>query len=156
MAEMRFQLGDKIYTAAEIDLLTVKDVLVFEKEAADLGRPMKWGQIEAWALELNGYYQTIADEKVSPAQRAEAERAVKDHEGVLWVIAMTIWASRRLAGEAVTFDQAIDFPMRDLRWLPSTQDRKAATNPTKARPRTTKASGRAAKPRAGAGQSRKT
>jgi hypothetical protein len=142
---MRFKLGDTVYTAAEADLLSLKDILQFEQEAADLGRPLKWGQIEAWSQELTGFYQVIANTKSSAADRKQAEQATKDHEGALWVIAMTIWASRRVAGEAVTFEQAVDFPMRDLTWLPETQDRKVATNPTKARTGARKASGRAAK-----------
>lgn len=144
---MRFRIDGRIYEAAALDQLMLKDILLFERDAAALGRPMKWGQIEAWAKELDVYYETIANPRSTKAAKDEAERAAKDHEGAMWVIAMTIWASRRVAGETLTFEQATEFPMHQLEWLPDPQDRKVAANPTKARPATRKASGRAASKR---------
>lgn len=152
---MRFQIGEAIYNGTDLDLLSLRDILLFEKEAAELGRPLKWGEVQGWAQEIDELARAAADKKSSAAKRQASEDAIRDHEGTLMVMALTIWAARKLAGDGLSFSDAIDFPMRDLRWLPSPEDRKVAANPTKAR-KSTKASGRAARPRPGARPARPT
>jgi hypothetical protein len=127
---MKFKIGAKIYDASEIDP-TLKDILVLEKECADLGRPVKWGDFQGWQDEL----RTLA--------LKGDEDGIRNHPEMLWLMAMTIWASRKQSGESVTFSEAIDFPMGDFDWLPEPEDHKKP-NPTKARP-ARKGSGRAVK-----------
>lgn len=122
----------KVYDAADLDLIPLRDILLFEQQTKDMGRAVEWSQIEAWGEQLD-------------ALKTDDEKA--RHPGAMWLTAVTVWASRRIAGENVNFDEAVNIPMRDLVFLPDPQDRKAAANPTTAR-RT--GSGRAAKPRAAA------
>ena len=138
---MRFKIGSRMYNGASLDRLTLKDILLLEQSTQDLGRPLKWSEIERWTSELDELSKQAAFGK-TPAECDAAMRARTDHPGNIWVMAMVIWASRRLAGEQVSFEDAIDFPMGDLEFLPDTKDHLPA-GPTKARPRPRKASGRA-------------
>lgn len=127
---MKLAIDGKVYDAADLDQLSLRDILMFEKESADMGRPMSWADIGVISTRIDAL-KTKAEKEADP--------------GIVWMTAVTIWASRRLAGENITFEQAVDFPMRSLTFLPEPQDRKAAGNPTKARP----GSGRAANRRPG-------
>ncbi len=133
---MKFKLGSKVYDAASIEDLSLKFILMLERETADLGRPMRWADITAMVDSLG---------------------AIEDHEergrhpDAPWVLAVTIWAARRNAGEDLTFGEAIDFPLSGLTFLHDPQDRKEPkSDPRKARPG--KGSGRAAAARAAAAE----
>lgn len=128
---MKFKVGETTYTAASLDELTLKMVLELEQESAELGRVLHLADIQAMANRI--------DSMKTDQQRGE-------HPDAPWVIAVTVWASRRLAGEKLTFSEAVDVPMKDLVFLKEPQDHKRPANPTK---RPAKVSGRAAKPRAG-------
>lgn len=129
---MKFKLGSKVYDAADIEDLSLKHILMLERETADLGRPMRWADITDMVTTLG-------------AIKDHNERG--KHPDAPWVLAVTIWASRRNAGEDLTFGQAIDFPLSDLTFLHDPQDRKKPkSDPRKARPG--KGSGRAAAARA--------
>lgn len=130
---MKFSIAGKVYDAADLDRLSLKDILLFETQAAELGvipelgRPMAWGDIGAISERIDALETDVEKE---------------NDRGMVWMTAVTIWASRKLAGEDVTFEQAVDFPMRDLKFIPEPQDHKTAkVNPTAARP----GSGRAAR-----------
>ncbi|MGX7679074.1 hypothetical protein ACSMXN_09250 [Jatrophihabitans sp. DSM 45814] len=142
---MKFMIGDRLYNDAALDQLSLKDILILEMETEKLGRPLKFAQVQGWAEEFNRLADRMADKRATAAVRAEAEKSLTEHEGALWVTAITIWASRKIAGEEITFGAAIDFPMGSLRILPEPEDRKAPADPTRARP----GSGRAAKRPAG-------
>ncbi|HEY2088600.1 MAG TPA: hypothetical protein VGH54_21595 [Mycobacterium sp.] len=145
---MRFKIGTKTYNGADLDRLSLKDILMLENETAELGKPLKWTQVQEWEQDLDRLTRIVVDETKSKAVRDAAMKEREDHPGNIWVMALVIWSSRRLAGELISFGDAIDFPMKDLQFLPEPTDHKSSANPTKARPR--KGSGRAAKPRAGA------
>ena len=123
---MKFKIGPVTYDMSSLDLLSLKDILLLEKETAELGNPLRWSDIQRMA-------QDAADMKTDAERQANPDG--------MWVLAFTIWASRRVAGETLAFGDAIDFPMRDLTWIEEPQDRKKPAGPTKARP----GSGRAAK-----------
>lgn len=114
---MRFKIGGTIYDAESIDRLTLKDILTLEKETTELGHPMLWSDVQRISEE-------IADLKT--------ERERSEHPAAIWMFAITIWASRHLAGESLTFGEAIDFPLADLDWLPEPADRQKPKRPTKA------------------------
>jgi len=116
---MKFKIGTATYNAAALDLISLKDVLVLEQESADLGRALRFNDIKEMA-------EDISELKTDKERHA--------HPAMPWVLAVTIWASRRIAGERMSFGDAIDFPLRDLTWLKEPQDHKAATSP-KARTR---------------------
>jgi hypothetical protein len=115
---MKFTIEGRVYNAADLDLVSLKDILLLAQQTRDLGRPLTWGELGAMSQALDGL-----------ASDAERER----HPDAPWILAVTIWATRRIAGEDLSFGDAIDFPMRELKFLPEPQDRKAPVNPTKAR-----------------------
>jgi hypothetical protein len=115
---MKFKIGDTTYDAGALDLLSLKDILMFEKETAELGNPLHWSDVGRMIEELE-------------ALKTDREREA--HSSAMWVLAITIWSSRRLGGDQMSFGDAIDFPLRDLKWLPDPQDKKAPARPTKAR-----------------------
>ena len=58
----------------------------------------------------------------------EAMAAIGDEE-VLRALVAFVWLTRRRAGEFVTFDEAADFPMAELEWVPD-EDEAAEVDPT--------------------------
>lgn len=125
---MKFKLGDRTYDVATTDALTLKMVLQLEKETTDFGHTIRFADIKAMTEELD-------------ACKTDEERA--NHPLTMWVLAVTIWSARRLAGDTVTFDQAVDIPFNQITFLPEPSDQLRPANPTKGRPR--KGSGPAAK-----------
>jgi hypothetical protein len=126
---MKFKIKDVTYDMAALDLLSLKDILMLEKETTELGKPLRW-------CDVTQMTDTLA------ALKTDEER--KAHPDSLWMTAITIWASRRVVGEDQAFGDAIDFPLRDLTWLEEPQDRKKPARPTKPA-RTRAGSGRAVK-----------
>lgn len=112
---MRFTISGKVYEASSVDRISLANILKLEREAAELGRPLKWSQFK---------------NMVNEASALSAEE-LDDYDETPWIIALTIWASRLNAGENVTFAQAVDFPLADLQWIPDPQDHKEPANPTK-------------------------
>jgi hypothetical protein len=123
---MKFRIGQVTYDLGALDLLSLKDILLMEKETTELGKTLRWSEVQRMAKEVDAL---------------DTDEQRRDHPDAVWVTAITIWASRRIAGEEQPFGDAIDFPMRDLTWIPEPQDRKKPEHPTKARP----VSGRARK-----------
>lgn len=114
---MRFKLGTKEYETASVEDVTLHDTLVFEKQMRELGRPMAWPELMQMIFEL----AQISD----PVERGK-------HPDGMWSLAVTIWASRRAAGEDVTVAQAADFRLSDLEWLPDEPE--PGPDPTEAQP----------------------
>lgn len=126
---MKFKIRDQTYDGATLDDLTLKMVLQLEKETREFGRLIRLADVQAMAEELDKL-------------KTNTERG--NHPDTPWVLAVTIWASRRLAGESVTFEEAIDFPMGELTFLKQPLDHLEPANPTRSRPR--KGSGPVVKP----------
>lgn len=114
---MKIKIGDQIYDAAALDELSLKTLLQLQRETADFGHPLNAADIQRISVELAAL----------PDDQARAQ-----HPDALWLTAVTIWAARKLAGEQVTFEDAIDFPLSSLTYLPDPQDR---VGPQKPRPR---------------------
>ena len=125
---MKFSIAGKVYDAADLDRVKMVDTLLLEVQTADMGHKLTWGAVGDMSVHLDSL---------------KTEKAKQSDPVAVWFSAVVIWASRRLAGEDVTFAQALDFEMGDLRLIAEPEDRKTPANPTKARP----GSGRAAKPR---------
>lgn len=129
---MRFRIGDgRIYDVAGIDRLTLANILKLEKETVELGRPMKWSDLRTMTERIEG---------LTP-EEFEAD------DDTPWVLALTVWASRLSAGEHITFEEAISFPMADLQMLPEPQDHQP--DPQSARPGSGRAGSNAAPAKTG-------
>lgn len=103
----RFKIGKKVYTTAALDEVSLRDLVLFNTQAADMGLDAKWSDIERIAGEFDAMTE------------AEAEK----HPDALLMIAVTVWVSRRVAGEDLTFGDALDFPLSQLDFLPEPKDR---------------------------------
>ena len=104
----RFKLRGKVYSTAALDELPLKALVLFDDQAAEIGMSRRWSDVETAAAEI------------SAAKSADAEF----HPSRYLVIAVTIWASRLTSGEPLTFGEAIDFPLKDIEFLPEPEDRK--------------------------------
>lgn len=125
----RFKIGTKIYTSAALDEISLRDLMLFNTQAAEMGLAERWDDVERIADELDAL------------SIEEAEH----HPGKMVMIGVTVWASRRCAGEDVSLDEAVDIPLRSIVFLPDTEDKKPPANPTK-RAATPKASAAATAP----------
>jgi hypothetical protein len=139
---MKFKLHDKVYDLGTLDRLSLLDILMMEKETRELGNPLKWSDVLRIVAEVEAL-QPPAGASAAEVEKAKAK--VGEHPDILWMSAITIWSSRRIAGEKVSFVEAIDFPQSDMSWIAEPQDKKEAkkrpTNPA----RTRQGSGRAVK-----------
>lgn len=104
----RFKIGTKVYTTAALDEVSLRDLVLFNTQAADMGLAEKWSDVERIAGEFDAMTE------------AEAE----GHPDKLLMIGVTVWASRRGAGEDLSFGDALDFPLSQLDFLPEPEDRK--------------------------------
>lgn len=104
----RFKLGEKVYSPAGLDEVSLKDLVLFNTQAADMGLAERWSDVEA------------ASEEIAAMSERDAER----HPGKFLVIAVTIWIARRAAGEDLSFGDAIDFPMSSISFIADPEDRK--------------------------------
>lgn len=90
-----FRSGGKVYELVEQDQVSLRDVVTFPRDSAKvLGEPMTWAQFEALTVEMS----TLSE----PEQAA--------HPLSSFVLAVSIWSSRRAAGDKVTFDEVLDEP----------------------------------------------
>lgn len=121
---MRVSIKGKVYDVAQLDDVTLRDTLVFEAQMAELGRPMTWPDM----LDIIAKLSQIEDEQ---------ERG--RHPDATWSLAVTVWATRRLAGESVTIAEAADFRIpADIEWVvepdPSADRTGAASDPLEGQP----------------------
>lgn len=126
---MRFQIADSpIYHFDAVEKLSLKDFLLLERQTETLGQRISAGDLE----KMQGEFAKL---------KTDEER--KAHPDGLMLLAIAVWASRRVSGDDISFDEAISFPIKDLKILPDPGDNKPKSDPTKAR----RGSARAAKPR---------
>lgn len=95
--EVRFKIQGKTYDTATVDEISLRDVVLFNSQAADVGLGVTWADIERISNEI--------------AELGDTEVA---HPDALVMFAVTIWAARRVAGDDVTLDQALSVPMKDI------------------------------------------
>jgi hypothetical protein len=127
-------IDGNVYQAATIDTLSIKHALQFDRECREHGYPLTWRDVERVRAEMS-------------VLATDDER--QEHPDALLLTAVTVWASRIAAGDAVTFDEVISAPLGSMRFildadeLAASKGEKAATpDPHRARP----GSGRAAAP----------
>jgi hypothetical protein len=97
-APTTFKIDGKIYSTAGLDELSLKDVLLFDGQAADLGLGITWRDVE----QISQEFADLTSE--------EADR----HPRAVLMVALTVWASRRVAGDDVSLDEAISIPISSI------------------------------------------
>lgn len=127
---MRFKISGRLYTAASLTEVSLRDLLLFEVQTEEMGLPLRW------ADQLN------ISEEITALPKEERGK----HPKMLQLLAVTVWATRRVAGDKVTFSEALDFSLDQLEWVGGGEDDEA--DPPKARQATRKGSGRAGASRA--------
>lgn len=115
---MRFKIGDKTYAGDAMDKLSLWQLLQLEQQTKALGHPLTMAEVQRISAEID-------------ALKTEQEK--QNHPDAPWMLAVTIWTTRNLAGEELEFSAAINFPLKELVFLPDPQDHKSKANPTKAR-----------------------
>jgi glutathione S-transferase len=126
---VKIQIGDTVYPVKSPDDLSVLDLLMLEQESAAVGRKLTMPVLKGMQESIDA---AVASER-TPAARKQAR---EEHPESLWMFAITIWASRRAAGEHITFADAISFPMRELTPIPEPGDEVAdEVDPTRAQRR---------------------
>lgn len=141
---MKFILEGRTYEAAAIDRLTLGDLIRLERETADMGRPMKWSELRAIIEHFEEEFTLDKDFDI------EAD------DQFPWFLGMMIWATRRNAGEPVTFGEATEIRLGDIEVLedepsvkqPQDRKRKAADAKDPRRPRAASARGGAGRAKA--------
>lgn len=103
---MKFKIDTKLYDAANLDDITLGDIVVFNSHAAAIGVDATWQDIQRIAIEIDGL------------TRAEAAK----HPEMLLMTAATIWLTRRRNGEDISFGDAIDFPLSQFDVIDEPQD----------------------------------
>ena len=115
MTAARFKIGTVTYSTAALEEISLKDLVLFNSESTELGLNRTWADVERIATEIANL----------------DENGAHAHPDLLLLLGVTIWASRRKAGENISFADAIDVPMTQILFLKSVEDRKPG--PTKAR-----------------------
>jgi hypothetical protein len=113
---VRLAIKGKVYDAVVVEELTLKNMLLFEKQTAEFGLPLTWDQVIAWHAEIDA---------LPPAEQAS-------HPRLMTLTACSIWAARVAAGEPVTFEEAIDIPAAAITVLPDPEDHKPKATAGKA------------------------
>lgn len=128
---MRFKLQGRTYTATAVfDRVPLIDLLTLEVELETLGRPMTWAEVREMVQRISH----LDDPESDPQY--------------MWFLGLLVWGTRRLAGESVTFAEAVDFGLGELEMLPEPQDRKKAAKSDPRKPRPASGRGGAKRPRA--------
>jgi hypothetical protein len=120
-------IDGKVYEGKMIDELSIKHALLFDRECADHGYPWRWADVERVRAE------------VKQLSRDEAEK----HPEALLLTAVSVWAARVLAGDEVTFTEAIETPFERMAFIVDAPPAEEAPDPRRARP----GSGRAGAPK---------
>lgn len=121
---MKIRIGEVEYPVKTPDDLSLFDLIQLEQQTTAVGRTLTMPVL----VEMDH----SIEQAVAAASGAAAKRAAREnHPDAPWMLAVTIWASRRAAGDAVSFTEAISFPLRELALVPEDGDPPAdAVDPT--------------------------
>jgi hypothetical protein len=132
----KLKLAGVLHTVPAYDEVPLKDVLLFDSQAEDLGIPERWVDVEEAAV-----YASQLDPKND--QHAALAWARGRQNRVL--VAATIWLTLRHAGKDVTLSEATEITPSQIEFVDPPKDHR----PKKAAARkSTRTSGRAAGARA--------
>jgi hypothetical protein len=135
---VRVVINGKSYQQREIESLSIKRALQFDRECEEHDLPWRWVDVERAIVEMS----------------ALEPKAAQAHPYALVLTALSVWASIIGAGDEVTFDEVLEMPLDSMQFVAPRppQDHKEPADPQQARP----GSGRADAPRAKAGKRKRT
>lgn len=105
-------VGDRQYPSVSIDQLSLRHVLALQRELVltNISSAKTFADVKALVEELSA---------LPAAQRAE-------HPELLFLSAVTIWATRVSAGDQLTLLEAVDLPASSVRWVAEPHDREVS------------------------------
>jgi hypothetical protein len=103
---MRIKVAGKVYTPIARDEVSLRDLMLFNHQARDFG--ITWAEV----TEMMEEWDDLSEEEAA------------SHPNLYMVIGVTIWMSRRAAGEDLTFSEAVDVNLGDVDFIPDPEDRK--------------------------------
>lgn len=98
---MKFVISGKEYSAEAVANVSMNDLRLMRKETG---------------LTI-GQYQEL----LNVLSTKDSMNDIFEDEGALLAFSVTIWLSRRAAGEKVTLEEACDFPLTDFGVVPDEQ-----------------------------------
>jgi len=98
--DVRFRINGKVYDTSKVDQVSLRDVMLFNTQAEQMGLPERWADVERITQEM-----------------AELGDDANAHPDAIVMFGVTVWACRRLAGEDVTLDEATNVPMSQIEVL---------------------------------------
>jgi len=108
MAGERFRINGKTYRVDLLDEISLKQMLLFDEQAEDMGLRARWADVEIAVQELEG--GTPADFARHPRRNL--------------LTSATVWAAQVLAGDQVTLDEAVGMPFKKIEWIEAPKDRR--------------------------------
>lgn len=96
--EVKIEIDGKVYSTATLDEISLRDVVLFNSQAKDIGLDVSFADVEQISNEM----AELGDTDVT-------------HPDAMIMFAVTIWAARRIAGDDVTLGEAIDVPMKSIK-----------------------------------------
>lgn len=108
MAGERFRIAGKTYRVDALDEISLKQMLLFDDQAEDMGLRLRWLDVELALQDLEG--ATPKEFAVHPRRNL--------------VISACVWAARLLSGDEVTLDEAIGIPFTQIEWIEAPKDHK--------------------------------
>lgn len=95
--DVRFRIHGTTYDTATVDQISLRDVVTFNAQAAEIGLGVTWNDVERISSEMAGM-----------------KKSDDPHPEALVMFAVTVWAARRIAGEDISLGEALDVPMVDI------------------------------------------
>lgn len=115
----RFRFRGKTYTVPSFDEVNIKDIIQFDQQAAAMGISARWKDI----VELSKKSDKMSKD----------EAAGDPLSYVMFVV--TVWTSRRAAGETCSFDEASEMTLSEVEWIVAPKDRQPKKAAKKTAPR---------------------
>ena len=114
-------IGDKHYPRVAVDELSLRHTLALQRELvlSNISEAKTWADVRRMFAEFA---------EMEPAER-------ENHPEVLFLTAVTIWATRVSAGEELSLLDAEDVPVTSVRWVTEPGDKVAPAAAGKARAR---------------------
>ncbi len=106
-------IDGKKYPAATISDLSLRHTLELQRELTteNISRAKTWGEVRGLVEE----FAALPD-----------DAARSNHPESLFLMAVTIWATRVTAGEALTLLESVDIPATSVKWVAEPTDRQEA------------------------------
>lgn len=137
----------KLYPVKVVEELSLLDLLTLERESEATGRKLTLTELDRMEESIAAAQREAIRGLDAKAAAIARHRAGEEHPDAIWLFAVMLWASRRGAGDVVTFDEAISTPLNEVDVISEAGDRGA--DPTRRRRASSAGAKKQAKDRGG-------